>query len=125
MMVDQYISEYSDVIDSREIIDRIDELDLMAEDGELSADEAEELAELRALAQECEGYASDWHYGEALINDSHFVDYAREMAEDCGMINSDAAWPMRHIDWDAAADELKGDYMSIEFRGVTFWIRCS
>lgn len=33
--------------------------------------------------------------------------YAQELAEDCGMVPDDAAWPMRHIDWKAAWRELE------------------
>lgn len=39
-------------------------------------EEAEELAILKAFADEAEGYSSNWQYGEALIRDSHFEDCA-------------------------------------------------
>lgn len=28
-----------------------------------------------------------------------------------------------HIDWDGVADELKADYTSIDYDGVTYWVR--
>ncbi len=85
-------------------------------------DEQEELSKLRALADQCEGYG-DWAYGEALINDSYFERYAEQLAEDIGATGRDQKWPLNHIDWEAAAEELKQDYMSVEFDGTTFWMR--
>ena len=112
------ITNSEDVIDSREIIDRIAYL----EDSE-DADEIEERAALVALAEQAEGYAPDWQYGETLIRDSYFKDYAMELAEDIGAIDSNASWPNTCIDWDQAARELQMDYTSVEFAGVTYWIR--
>lgn len=66
---------------------------------------------------------SSWTYGVTLIRDSYFEDYAQQMAEDIGAINRDATWPLNHIDWEAAAEALKGDYTSAEFDGVTYWAR--
>jgi hypothetical protein len=114
------ISEYADVIDSRDIIARIDTLQADLE--EIDDDEREELAVLLALSEECAGYASDWTYGEALIRESYWVKYAQELAEDCGFTASDE-WPGRHIDWEAAADELSQDYSDVDYRGVTYRVR--
>ena len=112
------ITNSEDVIDSREIIDRIAYL----EDSE-DADEIEERAALVALAEQAEGYAPDWQYGRTLIRDSYFKDYAMELAEDIGAIDSNASWPNTCIDWDQAARELQMDYTSVEFAGVTYWVR--
>jgi hypothetical protein len=85
-------------------------------------DNAAELKALKDLQDQAEGY-SDWRHGAALIRDSHFKDYARDLAEDTGAINSDVSWPYTCIDWEQAADELQTDYTSVEFDGVTYWIR--
>lgn len=82
-----------------------------------------ELKVLTTLAEEAEGYASDWTHGEALIRDSYFETYARELADDIGAINKDATWPNDCIDWERAADELKMDYTSVDFDGVDYWVR--
>ena len=108
------------IIDSRDIIERIDELESMDVLDEI---ETEELAVLRAFADEAASYFEDWTYGEGLIEDSFFVSYAQELAEDIGAIAHDAPWPTTHIDWDAAADALKMDYTSIELDGFTYWGR--
>jgi hypothetical protein len=86
-------------------------------------DELAELDALRELASEAEGYSEDWKYGATLICDSYFVEYAQELADDIGAVNADADWPMCHIDWEAAADDLKQDYTSVSFDGVDYWVR--
>lgn len=84
---------------------------------------AREYETLKTLAEECAGYAPDWKYGETLIRDSYFKEYAQQLAEDIGAIDRNAAWPMCCIDWDQAAEELKQDYTSVDYDGVTYWIR--
>jgi hypothetical protein len=86
------------------------------------ADNAEELDTLRELADEASG-SPDWEYGETLIRDSYFREYAHQLAEDCGMLHDTDTWPNRCIDWDQAADELKEDYFYVDFDGVEYWIR--
>ena len=150
------VSNMDDMIDSRNVIARIDELENEGEDlkenpdnhsplcsalGEededfdkeecdcqisnddgLDESEREELTVLKALAEEAGG-SPDWQHGEALIRDSYFEDYARELADDIGAINSDQNWPNYCIDWKQAARDLKVDYTSVEFDGIDYWIR--
>lgn len=134
-----HVSPNDDIIDSRDVIERIEELRAEWdeatgdhwEDYALSGDDwavglgedgAEELEQLMSLQEQAEGY-SDWLYGATLIRDSYFEDYARQLAEDIGAIDEDARWPACHIDWSAAADSLQMDYTSVDFAGVTYWIR--
>lgn len=112
------IDNYQDVIDSRDVIERIEWLQ-----GTDDTDEQEELAALVALAEEGADYAMDWSYGEALIRDSYFIDYAQELANDIGAVDSNATWPHTCIDWERAARELKYDYSAIDFDGVTYLVR--
>ena len=121
------ISNYDDVIDSRDVISEIEELEEILEehaeeDGTEPQEAKEKLELLYALRNEANG-SPDWKYGEVLIRDSYFKEYAQELAEDCGMINSDASWPNTCIDWDQAARELQVDYFSVDFDGVDYWIR--
>jgi hypothetical protein len=144
------ISNSDDVIDSRDVIARISELEderndllLAIEDAtEAEIDDKEqavsdatcaledwdegedgqELKMLKALAEEAEG-CSDWRHGETLIRDSYFEQYAMELADDCCDMKKADSWPLTCIDWEKAADELKMDYTSIEFGDVTYWIR--
>jgi len=140
MNTDTAISNSEDVIDSRDVIARIEALTeawaestgddpadyaLSGDDWKvgLGEDEGEEIVALLALATEAGQYAPDWEHGEALVRDSHFEDYARDMAEDIGATNPDVAWPHSCIDWERAARELQVDYTSVDFDGVTYWIR--
>ena len=83
----------------------------------------DEYDELLQLAKDGENYSSDWKYGATLIRDSYFREYAEDLARDCCDMKSASEWPFRHIDWDAAADELKIDYSEIDFGGESYWIR--
>lgn len=156
------ISKYDDIIDSRDVIKRIEQLkderemlldeltesqncvhhhhnDTIPENiadyvegreflrcqeelTEWDDENQEELKSLESLADDASG-SPDWEHGEMLIRDSYFKDYAQEIAEDCGMIPKNNAWPCTCIDWDQAAEELKMDYFSVEFDGVDYWIR--
>jgi antirestriction protein len=118
------IDNTADVIDSRDIIARIEELRAQLEaDGSLSDEDTAELLTLDALAKQGDDYAADWQYGETLIRDSYFKAYAQELAEEIGAISPSATWPNTCIDWDQAARELRMDYTAVEFGPVTYWVR--
>lgn len=115
-----------DILDSRSVIERIEELEssigLAEDDNEApDEDEVEELAALKEFAEEAEGYTPDWHHGEGMIADSYFQDYARELADDIGTVGE--GWPCYCIDWEAAANDLQMDYTAVELDGYTFWTR--
>lgn len=114
------ISDMDDVIDSREIMDRIAEL---SEQDSRDDDETAELTKLETLAADGGESSEDWQYGATLIRDSYFKDYAQDLAEDIGAIDHNATWPMSCIDWDQAARELQMDYRSVDFDGITYWVR--
>lgn len=118
------IDSNEDIIDSRDVIARIEYLRALAEETppDIDDDERAELTALEALAEQCNGYG-DWEYGEALIRKSHFRDYAEQLAEDIGAIPEGAAWPVYCIDWEQAARELSVDYMEVDFDGVSYLMR--
>ena len=151
------ISNTDDVIDSRDVIERIEELegerqDLQdafetAVDNELQNTDPEqretlntvrndaykaltdwdeenkaELDALKALAEEAEGYAPDWRHGAALVRDSYFEDYARELLEDIGDIPRNLPHYIE-IDWEATARNIQMDYTAVDFDGVSYWVR--
>jgi hypothetical protein len=140
---------FADMLDSRDIIARIEWLE---EDRETHADsiaaaseyadespeydalmttgradwdatspDAEELAALTALAKECEG-VRDWEDGAELIRASYFTEYLEEMLKSCGAVPSDLPHYIV-IDWDATARDLAYDYSSVEFGDVSYWVR--
>lgn len=139
------ISNSEDIIDSREIVERIEFLTKERKDlteawkdakrgaAKAEAKEAletwdtdykEELDSLVAFAEELGGYCSDWRHGTTLVRDSHWEEYTRETAEELyGKELRDSHWPFNCIDWERAARELQMDYTSGEFDGVTYWAR--
>ena len=121
--------------DSREMQERIDELQTTADEYEaekgcleegqepdvMDEAEAEELKTLLEFKDDVSG--SEWDDGVTFIRESYFEDYARELAEDIGAINADATWPCNCIDWEQAAEELQMDYSEGELEGITFYYR--
>ena len=114
------ISNSEDVIDSRDIIARIEHLESLEPD-EIEDEEQDELDALKALADECEGYG-DWQYGETLISRDYFIEYVQDMLADCGDIPEELP-PFVVIDWQATADNVEADYMTVEFDGVDYLMR--
>lgn len=134
------VTNMDNIIDSRDVIARIEELeaeqealmgdwngaselDKPAEFHAWEKEHGEELDSLCELAAEASKYSEGWEYGEILIRDSYFVTYAQELAEDIGAVRPNAVWPNNCIDWERAAWELRMDYTAVDFDGVTYWIR--
>lgn len=113
---------WNDTLDSREIDERIEELESLTD---RTADEQRELDTLIAFRDEVCGYSSEWFHGIAFIRDSYFKDYAQDLAEDISgataLTDVLAEWPYTCIDWEQAARELRMDYTSAELDGVTYW----
>ena len=120
----------ADIIDVRDIIARIEELEQEQPDDDSARDwtGAQELADLTALMSELEGmggdeqWRGDW-YPVTLIRESYFRHYAQELAEDIGAVDHNASWPNNCIDWDHAAGDLKLDYSALTIDGETYWTR--
>ena len=129
----------ADILDIRDLIERFEELETQRDEVETEAleghaafgfgkEERDELAALESFLSDFKSYGGDheWRgdwYPVTLIRDSYFVEYAQELAEDSGAINSEAGWPNGFIDWDRAAEALQMDYTTGEFDGVTYWAR--
>lgn len=96
---------------------------------ELLDDEGEEGDDARLIRKVIEDETSlDFHdmahnYEPTLIHEFYFEDYARQLAEDIGAIDRDATWPAYHIDWKAAAEDLKQDYVEYEIGAHTYYGR--
>jgi hypothetical protein len=117
-----------DIIDVREMIERIEELEELQELGEYTETPDCELQLLNAIMEELKGYGGDeqWRgdwYPITLVRDSHFQDYAQEIADECGLTDKPVEWPFTCIDWQQAARELRMDYSCIDINGVTYWYR--
>ena len=141
-MITATFDNTNDVIDSRDVIARIEELEneqaellQQLSDGEITEadmiafdeDKGNELDALRELAAEAES-SPDWIHGETLIRASYFVQYITELIDDCYDLPKELTsgqWPYRHItiDFEAAAKEAEQDYISVDFAGVEYLIR--
>lgn len=123
-----------DFFDSREVIERIEELESYLEnstDPEFSEEEREEALEgfdreeydaLIKLRDEAEGNIPDWDYGETFISEHYFTDYMMELLSDAGYLPSNLPdWVV--IDEEATASNMKVDYTEFEFRGTTYYAR--
>lgn len=116
------IDNTQDIIDSRDVLTRIAELESDLEDDPTDEEAQAELETLKALEDEASG-SPDWQYGETLIRGSYFKDYAQQLADDLGLIDDNARWPATCIDWDQAARELKHDYYAVSFGDERYYIR--
>lgn len=145
-MMNTQIDNTQDVIYSRDVIDRLDELKdqleaehegqettlsfeywIQDENNSKNPDDVKEYRALVALADEAEDYG-DWQYGEQLIRRSYFVEYTEQLIDDCYEMPKDlnsGKWPYCHmkIDYEAAAEHLEQDYTSVDFDGVEYLIR--
>jgi hypothetical protein len=121
-----------DVIDSRDIIERINELEneresLLYQNGggmtQYEWDKTEEGTEyimLSELAKECACLVTDWAYGETLIHWDYFKSYMDQMVEDCYELPKDLPyWMSIKLDYVA----LKQDYTSVYIDGHEYLIR--
>ncbi|WP_408953162.1 hypothetical protein [Lysobacter sp. Hz 25] len=143
-------SNTDDVIDSRDVIERIEELEselgavhgaqtesretnlefeewLLAVRADASPAhenehnrEVEELQELRSLADQCD-HVSDWVHGETLIRESHFTDYIEQLIDDCYEMPKE----MKSGGWPwrhVSFDfEAAAEEAKVDYSEVTFW----
>lgn len=121
----------ADIIDVRDIIERIEELarDLTtySAEGHAHPELVEEHATLCALMRELAGEGGDeqWEgewYPLTLIRESHFTDYCQDLVIDCGGLPASIP-DYLVIDWRATASNLQHDYTSIEIDGTTYYFR--
>jgi len=83
-------------------------------------DELDTLLELESDIGSLEECARNGVY---FIDEDYFVEFAKELALDIGVIDGDPMeWPLNNIDWDAAADDLKVDYTEVEFEGNSYLV---
>jgi hypothetical protein len=134
-----------DVIDSRDVIARIEELEDQLRDLEDAADDAaddgarlaeitaeisdwrasdsgQELQALQALAAEASKYADDWQHGATLVSLDYWPTYAMEMVQDMGDLPRNIP-DYIVIDWEATAGNLAVDYTEVDFAGMTYLVR--
>ena len=122
----------ADVIDVRDIIARVEQLEPDVD----SIGEGEHIAEWKALTvilAELKGYGGDeqWRgdwYPVTLIADKHFRAYAEQLGDECGYTDQAAERAAKnpllaYIDWEAWAREVRMDYTPVEIDGAAYWYR--
>jgi hypothetical protein len=121
MMTKADLDLSGDIIDVRDIIARVEELE------ETGAQKSHEFSTLASILVDLNGmggdeqWRGDW-YPITLIRDSFFADYARELLEECGELPRKIPHYIE-IDWQATARNIRVDYSSIEINGATYWTR--
>jgi hypothetical protein len=106
----------NDVVNSLDIINRIDELEC----GTNVPDEIAELAALKKFQKEYD-YIDEWNYGAEFIAEHYFTEYVTLMLNDCGTIPRDLPDYVA-IDWEETAENLKVDYADAEFNRVSYYV---
>jgi hypothetical protein len=120
----------TNIIDVREIIERIEEIELEFTGDEFPTDEElaliDEHKTLTAIMDDLKGnggdeqWRGDW-YPLTLIADCHFTAYAQELVLDCYDLKGVPSFV--HIDWEATAREMRIDYSQTTIDGLTYLYR--
>lgn len=140
------------ILDTRDLQERLDELEselaslqeYVTEAEETAAAEEEqtdgtlqELADARTALQEFEesdDYEEleelrsmseeifEWRHGEALIPVDEWEDYVQELLSDIGDLPRDIPGYIV-IDWEATAANIAQDYSTIDYQGETYYYR--
>jgi len=138
------------IIDSRDIEERINELESLIDDYEsdieelqdsdefegdgLDTEDQQRLEQLREDLEEAqeelnpltairdEVSSSEWDYGLTLIHEDVWVDYVKELCEDIGEIPSELPSYIV-VDWDATADNISVDYSTVTIEGNDYYYR--
>ena len=120
-MTNRNVSNKDEFIDTRDLIAHIERLESLKEDDDFDDAMEAELKSLKIFAEEVEHYCEDYIYGEALIRESAFVGYVKNLAYDTiEELRTLTMWPFNCIDWKQAAKEIRNDYMSAELEGVKY-----
>jgi arginyl-tRNA synthetase len=91
---------------------------------EFTEDCGRELEILQELKNDALSVTSEWDDGATLIRESYFTEYAEELCRDIGDTPRNLPWYIdNNIDWEGVADDLKNDYATVDFDGISYYIR--
>jgi len=132
-----------DLIDTRDIVARIGEIELdnTDDEGELTPQDqwsVEDRAEHRGLTEVLDEVGDEAGHGVTLISDHHFTDYIKDLHLEIGSelyefnpgtyrherISREELFsrsPFNRIDWDEVADDHRSDYSILEIDGRTYY----
>ena len=125
-----------DIIDSRDVerllefledeleIFRDEEGDIIEPEGGIPENHANTFREwkiIRSLSNEGSMNAGDWD-SCAMIRQSYFTEYCKEMLQECGDLPKDIPWYIA-IDWEMTSENMMQDYVEVDYVGVTYYVR--
>lgn len=118
----------ADIIDVRDIIARVEELEGEMPDGDDARnwEDADEYATLTSILEDLQGqggdeqWRGDW-YPVTLIAESYFIEYAQELV--CEVENLGDLPHYVEIDWEATARNVAMDYSTVEVDGIEYLFR--
>lgn len=84
-------------------------------------DEITHYKEISDFCEELSGYGG-FEWGTAIIPESEFTEYCKELIRECGYISDNLPGWIK-IDWEATAENMKEDYMEVIFKGDTYLMR--
>jgi hypothetical protein len=108
------------VVSSLDIIARIEDLECLSSDCNITEDEITELCALKAFESKYD-YVDEWNYGAHFIAEEYFTEYVKDMLEGCGTIPRDLPDYVA-IDWEETANNIRCDYADAEFNGVSYYV---
>ena len=119
------VNSSQDIVNLQDIIERIEELESIEgiEDIDSNDLEAEylELEVLRSVMGDVGVHRIERR--SMLIRESYFTEYAQEYARDIGLVGRDFfEWPLNHINWEEAVEELKESFVEVDWDGIKFYI---
>jgi len=109
----------------QEFLDNLEESEDLAEYHEIGEfdEDIEEYEKIVSFCDELDGYG-DFRYGETIISEEYFTEYCEDLVADCGYISKDLpSFISNNIDWDAVADDLRVDYIEVDYDGTTYLMR--
>lgn len=87
-----------------------------------SMDDAVRLISLLRFRDEAQECTREWIYGAQFVLEDEFTEYARQIAEETGMVDLNSNMS-NYIDWAAFANDLKMDYSEFTFEGYSYLTR--
>lgn len=117
--------DFDTVEELQEFLDNLEESEELAEYHEIGEfdEDIEEYTKIEDFCNELDGYG-DFSHGESIISEEYFTEYCEELCKDCGYISNDLpSFIESNIDWDGVADDLRVDYMTVDYEGTTYLMR--
>jgi len=119
----------ADIIDVRDIIARVEELETEMPENDNDVRNWVDLGEYTKLTEILddlkgeggdEQWRGDW-YPVTLVCEDHFTEYAEQLVCECHDLSKLPNFV--HIDWEATAREVKVDYSEVSVDGFTYFYR--